>query len=48
MGTIGVFIDNYKETTKGFNFFAKVLVAFVLSVILAGVVTAIFNMIVGV
>lgn len=45
MEAIGVFVDNYKETTKGFNVFAKVLVAFVLAAILVGVVSAIINVI---
>lgn len=45
MEAIGVFVDNYKETTKGFNVFAKLLVAFVLAAIIVGVVSAIINVI---
>ncbi|CAM4050044.1 hypothetical protein [Gillisia limnaea] len=45
MEAIGVFVENYKETTKGFNIFAKVIVALVLAAILVGVVSAIINVI---
>ena len=47
MEAIGVFVENYNETTKCLHVLVKILVAFGLAAILVGVVSAVINVIVA-
>ncbi|WP_168194598.1 hypothetical protein [Antarcticibacterium arcticum] len=45
MKTLNVFVENYKETTSGFNILVKIIVAFVLALIFFTVISAFVNVV---
>lgn len=46
METITMFVDNYKEATKGLHIFLKIVFALVFAFILVAVISAFINVII--
>tara|TARA_R100000935_G_C2812404_1_gene155620 strand:- start:1078 stop:1242 length:165 start_codon:yes stop_codon:yes gene_type:complete len=45
MKTLNVFVENYKQTTSGFNVLVKIIVAFVLALIFFTILSASVNVV---